>query len=138
MMSVPIFSIDPSDCHYKDKPFVNGAKILIDGKVLPWNGETSGVHSPIIDSSHGERAVIGRIAHMTPKEAIEAVDAAKKAWRNGQGAWPQASVEDRIGYIENLIKALKEQREEIIKVLVWEICKSEADAAKEFDRTVSF
>jgi glyceraldehyde-3-phosphate dehydrogenase (NADP+) len=138
MASSVIFSIDPSDSKYASKPHVDGAKILVDGKVIPWSGKSDVVTSPIIDTSTGERAIIGKIAHLTSNEAIDAVTAAKKAWNNGQGAWPQASVEERIAAIERLVATLKTIRSDLINVLQWEICKNDADAAAEFDRTVLF
>jgi glyceraldehyde-3-phosphate dehydrogenase (NADP+) len=137
-MSVPIFAVDPSDPKYQSKPFIDGAKTFIDGKVLPWTGERSGINSPIIDSSHGAGVVIGRIAHLTAKEAIDAVTAAKKAWNHGQGEWPQATIEDRIAVVERLVIKLKSMRDAIVNVLQWEICKTESDAAAEFDRTMIY
>jgi glyceraldehyde-3-phosphate dehydrogenase (NADP+) len=44
----------------------------------------------------------------------------------------------RIHAVENFVKALKLNREEIVDVLMWEICKTKSDAAKEFDRTMDF
>lgn len=135
-MSSVLFSVDPSDAHYASKPNVDGAKILVDGKVIPWEGPSNIVTSPIIDTSTGERAIIGKIAHLTSVEAEAAVAAAKKAWNNGQGLWPQMTVEQRIAAIEGLVTALKTIRSDLVNVLQWEICKNDADAAAEFDRTV--
>lgn len=84
----------------------------------------------------GERAVIGTIAHLGTSEAVAAVVAAKKAWNTGRGEWPQASIEQRIAAIQRLVTALKAIRSDLINVLQWEICKNDADAAAEFDRTV--
>ena len=54
--------------------------------------------------------------------------AAKAAWDEGQGTWPQMSVQARIEAMEKYVAAVKERREEIINVLMWEICKNTADA----------
>jgi len=43
---------------------------------------------------------------------------------------------DRIAAMEKFVVMLKESRDAIVDVLMWEICKTAADAAKEFDRTM--
>ena len=75
---------------------------------------------------------------MSPKEAVQAVEAAAKAWGRGRGEWPRKSLEQRVAAVEKLVEKLKERRSEIVSVLQWEICKNDADAAKEFDRTMDF
>lgn len=50
--------------------------------------------------------------------------------------WPQMSQADRIAAMEKFVVMLKESRAAIVDVLMWEICKTAADAAKEFDRTM--
>jgi glyceraldehyde-3-phosphate dehydrogenase (NADP+) len=42
----------------------------------------------------------------------------------------------RIAAMEQFVVTLKESRAAIVDVLMWEICKTTADAAKEFDRTM--
>jgi len=44
----------------------------------------------------------------------------------------------RIAKVEELVAELKPLRDQIINVLMWEICKTKADATKEFDRTMDF
>ena len=46
--------------------------------------------------------------------------------------------EEFIAKIEQLVAELKPKRDEIINVLMWEICKTKADATKEFDRTMAY
>lgn len=48
------------------------------------------------------------------------------------------SANDRIDRLERVVVGLQARREEIITVLMWEICKSAVDAAAEFDRTMLF
>jgi glyceraldehyde-3-phosphate dehydrogenase (NADP+) len=48
------------------------------------------------------------------------------------------SARERIQAIQNFVTELKNRREEIVNVLMWEICKSAPDAAAEFDRTMVF
>lgn len=123
---------------YCKKPFIDGSQILIDGKIEKWTKDMEPVTSPIIDLKTGKRIVIGEIAKMDESAAVRAAEAAKKAWNNGQGEWPQMSMHDRIKKIEDLVEALKEKRSDIISCLMWEICKNKADAETEFDRTMLF
>jgi len=57
----------------------------------------------------------------------------------GMGIWPQLSLKSRIQAIEHFFEELsKTKREEIIRVLMWEIGKNRDDAEAEFDQTVLF
>lgn len=131
-------SIDSSHPRYATKPDVNGAKTFIGGKISDWHGPVEAVTSPIIDATTGKRAVIGNLAMMGKEEALEALNAAQKAWNGGRGEWPQMTAQQRIAALEKVVISLKERREEIINVLTWEICKSVEDATSEFDRTMIF
>lgn len=119
-------------------PFVDGAKTFIGGEVKAWTGKINDCVSPIIDLKTGEKTKIGRLAALTEKESVEAVEAAAKAWDKGCGAWPQTSLQGRIDAIESFVKTLAAKREEIIDVLMWEICKNTGDATSEYDRTMKF
>ena len=48
------------------------------------------------------------------------------------------SLAARVASMEAYLEALTEVRAEIVEILMWEIAKNAADAAKEFDRTVAF
>jgi hypothetical protein len=131
-------AVDRSDPHFIDRPFIDGGKTFFGGYIRPYSGEVETVTSPILDSETGARTEIGRIAQMKKDELLPVLQAAKEAWNQGQGVWPQMTVDERIAAIENVVKALKQKRAQIIKVLMWEICKSQDDAAAEFDRTMLF
>mmetsp|Transcript_44108 Transcript_44108/g.68720 ORF Transcript_44108/g.68720 Transcript_44108/m.68720 type:complete len:557 (-) Transcript_44108:242-1912(-) len=131
-------SVSCEDAPYKSKPNVDGAFVFIGGKKAEWKGETTQVTSPIIDSSTGCRAVIGRVAALGEKEAVDAVEAAVVAWDKGQGKWPQMSLASRISTVKRYIELLQGARESIVSALMWEICKNTADACSEFDRTMKF
>ena len=120
------------------KPFVDGNVTFIGGIVKKWEGGSTEVTSPIVDASTGKRAVIGSLANMDEKAAMAAAEAAAAAWDKGQGAWPQMAPAARIATIEAVLDALLAKRTEIIDILLWEICKSAGDAAKEFDRTMEY
>ena len=75
---------------------------------------------------------------METEAALEALDAAKDAFHRGQGVWPTMKVGERLKCMENFVNKMKLHREEIVKLLMWEICKNKSDSYKEFDRTVDY
>lgn len=141
MYSMPVkdpVAVSKDDPEYAKKPFIDGARIFYDGKIVDWDGKTEDVTSPIIDKETGKRTVIGRLAQLSKGDVKVVLDSAKLAWANGRGTWPQMSTEERIAALERVVQALKAKRSEIANVLMWEICKSTADAYAEFDRTMTF
>lgn len=131
-------SVSPEDQEYASKPFVDGNKIFVNGIISDWTGPAVDVTSPIVDTTTGQRALIGKMAQMEESDALHAVEVARLAWNNGQGTWPQMSANKRLIAMEAVLETLQEKREEIINVLLWEICKNKKDAAAEFDRTIEF
>jgi len=123
---------------YAKRPYVDGSKRLVNGQILPWSGECAEVISPVYCTETGERIVIGKQATLGVPESLEAGEAAVKAWARGRGVWPRMTLEQRIAAIESFMEKLYKVRSDIIDVLQWEICKNDADAAKEFDRTMDF
>jgi glyceraldehyde-3-phosphate dehydrogenase (NADP+) len=113
---------------------------LSNGEMLHWSGDAHEVYSPVcIRSAEGlKRKLIGTYPVCTAKEAMEALDAAVAAYDNGRGEWPTMSVADRIACVENFTKKMIEQKEPVVKLIMWEIGKSYADSIKEFDRTVEY
>ncbi len=113
---------------------------LVNGEMRPWDGEVSEVYSPIcIPGPDGlQRKLIGSYPLGTEKEAMDALEAAEAAYNNGRGEWPTMSVADRIKCLEKFVYKMVEQRDLVIKLIMWEIGKSLADSTKEFDRTVEY
>jgi len=75
---------------------------------------------------------------MDEKTALEVLDAAVNAYDQGQGVWPTMRVNDRIECMEKFVKQMETRRDEVVKLLMWEIGKSLPDSQKEFDRTVEY
>lgn len=114
---------------------------LCDGEMRTWAGPVSDVYSPVcIPNEQGvlERKFIGTYPICTDKEAMEALDAAVKAYDNGRGEWPTMSIDNRIKCLQQFVFKMNEQRSLVVKLIMWEIGKSHTDAAKEFDRTVDY
>lgn len=113
---------------------------LCNGEMRPWDGPMADVYSPVcIPGPDGLKPkYIGSYPVCTEKEATEAMEAAIAAYDNGRGEWPTMSIDDRIKCLERFVFKMSEQRSLVIKLLMWEIGKSHADSAKEFDRTVEY
>lgn len=113
---------------------------VVNGVMLRWEGPTQEVYSPVcVQTSKGhERVYIGSFPLMTEKEAFLALDAAVFAYNNGKGTWPTMTVVDRIEHVQQFVVRMKKQREDVVRLLMWEIGKSHTDAEKEFDRTVTY
>ncbi len=113
---------------------------LLDGKDIPWDGEMQTVVSPIETGVNGEfsQKVLGRCPVLTPDCGEMAVKAVLKAYDSGRGAWPSMPVSGRIAHVEEFLRRMLDKRDEVVKLLMWEICKSYADSCKEFDRTVEY
>lgn len=113
---------------------------LVNGELRHWTGAMRDVLSPVCEPTpEGPRQrLLGRYPLMDSKAALDALDAAARAYDNGRGFWPTLSVRQRIGYVEKFIFHMRETRQEVVRLLMWEIGKTLGDAEKEFDRTVEY
>ncbi|RZL69032.1 MAG: aldehyde dehydrogenase family protein, partial [Pedobacter sp.] len=119
---------------------VNQREYLSNGEMLPWSGDVHTVLSPIcIKTENGlERKIIGTYPLCEAKEATAALDAAVAAYNNGRGEWPTMSVAKRIECVEKFTHAIIEKKQEVVKLIMWEIGKTFGDSTKEFDRTIEY
>jgi glyceraldehyde-3-phosphate dehydrogenase (NADP+) len=113
---------------------------LVNGELRTWNGESETVISPIHirNGANLTPKVVGSYPLISAEAAMEALEAAAKAYDYGRGDWPTMSVEQRIRHVEAFVAAMLPFRNHVIKYLMWEIGKNLADSAKEFDRTVQY
>lgn len=123
---------------FQIKSLIHQNSYLVDGELKPWSGERSEVYSTISSTETYKPTLLGTIPTLSEKEALEALDAAVDAYDKGQGLWPTMKVKDRIGCMEKFVTQMKTKREEIVKLLMWEIGKTLPDSEKEFDRTVDY
>lgn len=122
----------PSEIHQRE--------YLSNGEMKQWSGPVHEVYSPIcVQTTAGlERKLIGSYPVCTEKESQESLDAAVAAYNNGRGEWPTMGVAERIQCVEHFTGKMIEQKDIIVKLIMWEIGKSFADSNKEFDRTVEY
>ncbi len=120
--------------------YMEQREYLIDGKMITWQGDMSPVASPVFirNGNKSEQKIIGSTPLLTSKEALEALDAAVRAYDLGHGVWPMMSVAERIQHVELFLAKMKEKRQEVVNLLMWEIGKTQKDSEKEFDRTCDY
>ena len=124
---------------YQLDEIINHTEYLIDGKISSWNGKQANVYSTLLcDSKDKEPTLIGNTPEMSGEFALKALDSAHKAFNHGQGSWPTMKVYERINCMENFVDRMILKRDEIVKLLMWEIGKNLNDSIKEFDRTVEY
>lgn len=113
---------------------------LVNGEMRQWAGKTQDVWSPVyVKTEKGlEQKRIGSYPITDAPDAIEVLYAAVKAYNNGRGEWPSMSVKQRIECVERFTQKMIQKRDEVVKLLMWEIGKSLGDSQKEFDRTVQY
>ena len=119
----------------------NFNQYLIDGELKTWNGNMAEVYSTIrTENEKGEMTptLLGSVPDMESEPALQALESAKKAFDRGKGQWPTMRVRERLNCLERFADKMKNHREEIVKLLMWEIGKSLNDSQKEFDRTVDY
>jgi len=116
------------------------ASNLVDGRLDPWRGEMQNVLSPVhLDLGSGlAPRLIGSCPVPDAAEALTAVDSAWKAWDRGCGRWPTMRVEDRIHCVGEFARLMSEQRDAVVRLMMWEICKPLPEARAEFDRTMDY
>ncbi len=115
-------------------------RYLINGELRKWNGPFHEVCSPVYTRSDSGLCphLIGSYSLLTETESMEALHAARAAFGNGTGLWPSMTVEQRMGNFEDFLSAMRTERQEIAKRIMWEIGKSYGDSLKEFDRTITY
>ncbi|BBB90999.1 MAG TPA: NADP-dependent glyceraldehyde-3-phosphate dehydrogenase [Methylomusa anaerophila] len=126
---------------YKIEKQIQQKQYLVAGEIRLWEGACQEVVSPLhVTGKDGvvRPVILGCYPLLGEKEALEALTAAEKAYGNGCGLWPTMPVEQRIRHMEIFIRKMIDKRQEIVKLLMWEIGKTLADSEKEFDRTVEY
>ncbi|MBU2061782.1 MAG: NADP-dependent glyceraldehyde-3-phosphate dehydrogenase [Bacteroidetes bacterium] len=123
---------------YQIKGLLNQDTYLLNGELVQWEGQTAPVFSTISSTEEYLPTILGSVPAMGEMEGLAAVDAADKAYNNGQGLWPTMKVKDRIKCMTRFVVQMEATRDEVVKYLMWEIGKTLGDSQKEFDRTVEY
>jgi glyceraldehyde-3-phosphate dehydrogenase (NADP+) len=111
---------------------------LCNGKLIEWDKKLEPVNSPIVRRGETKLIQIGTYPMLDGPTCVTVLKAAKEAYNGGRGHWPTAGPAKRIAAVQKFLEGLKSKRDEIINLLMWEICKNTTAATKEFDRTVIY
>ncbi|EOG3619435.1 NADP-dependent glyceraldehyde-3-phosphate dehydrogenase [Pseudomonas putida] len=113
---------------------------LVNGELRRWDGPLATVRSPVWlkqgDTEH--QVILGSAPLLDADTALTALDAAVQAYDKGRGTWPNMRVAERIQHVETFLARMREQRQAVVKLLMWEIGKNLKDSEKEFDRTCDY
>ena len=124
---------------FKINKKINHKEYLIDGIISKWDGNQTNVYSTLLcDKDDKEPYLLGNTPEMSGEYALKALEAAHSAFNFGQGVWPTMKVYERIQCMETFVEKMLTKREEVVKLLMWEIGKNLNDSRKEFDRTVEY
>src|SRR5262245_45346908 len=125
---------------YRPGAAIEQREYLVNGELLRWEGPLAPVRSPIFLAGENgdEQVILGSTPLLDADAALAALDAAVQAYDHGQGHWPTLRVAERIQHVENFLARMREQREAVVRLLMWEIGKNLKDSEKEFDRTCDY
>ncbi|HAQ37233.1 MAG TPA: NADP-dependent glyceraldehyde-3-phosphate dehydrogenase [Saprospirales bacterium] len=133
---MPLFESIPENASI---PFVKQTQYLVNGELHDWQGAFEQVFSPVFTIKNGTPDnLIGSYPLMDKETALSALNSAVVAYDHGQGVWPKMTVAKRIQHMETFVSLMKEQRESVVRLLMWEIAKTRRDSEKEFDRTIEY
>jgi len=113
---------------------------LVGGELRRWGGPLQEVLSPIRVKTRSTlaRKMLGSYPLLSETACLEALSVAVRAYDNGRGVWPTMSVGERIRCVQKFARAMAEKRELIVRLLMWEICKSFREAEGEFERAMAY
>jgi glyceraldehyde-3-phosphate dehydrogenase (NADP+) len=113
---------------------------LIDGQLRHWNGPLQDIFSPVQvrNGEIFERTRIGAAPLLDEAAARDALAVAVSAYSSGRGAWPSMTVGERIRCVQCFTAQIRKKREQVVRLLMWEIGKSVKEATAEFDRALAY
>ena len=98
---------------------IHGNQYLLHGQLETWQGPSSEVRSPLLDSE-GNRTLLGAVPDLGSEVGMAALESAKKAYDHGRGAWPTTPAGERIAAMETFIERILPRRDEVVDLLMWE------------------
>ena len=105
---------------FQVKPF-RQETYLIDGELREWKGEFTNIYSTISSTEKYEHTLLGSVPSLGENDALEALHSATEAYNKGKGLWPTMKVKDRISAMLKFVKQMEKQRDEVVKLMMWEI-----------------
>ncbi len=113
---------------------------LVNGEIRQWHGEYYDIFSSVLlrDGESLAAKRLGAVPFMTRKESLDALEAAVEAYDRGMGRWPSAPVAERIEAVDEFIRRMAGQKEDVVRLLMWETAKTYNESENEFERTLRY
>ena len=126
--------------NFRLKAPLDSHRVLIDGEIRRWKGPVLDVHSPIrVRKPNGvEERRIGSYPSLTGREALEALDAARRAFSPLEGKWASMPFFRRARCVERFLEKLAARSEDVVRILMWEIAKPYPELEDELERTIGY
>jgi glyceraldehyde-3-phosphate dehydrogenase (NADP+) len=139
MITFPAADAIPPEAKIDTAPYA--MRYLVGGHIRTWDGPGEDVRAAVcVRQPDGTlaRQIVGRMPMLDTKAALGALAAAKQAWAHGRGEWPTMTVGDRCERVTKFLRGMQKVREDVVRLMMWEIGKSRKDSESEFDRTVVY
>lgn len=110
------------------------------GMVDRWRGPCREVRSPLLVRTAAglSQKCIGSVPSMDEEASLCILRDARDAFDNGKGEWATLPARERIGRFEAFLEAMEGTREIIVRLLQWEIGKTERESRNEFNRAIAY
>lgn len=125
-------SVDSLKSH---PPQVKGNQYLLNGEIREFTKSTDPVCS-VITTQDGQQVNLTTFGRCDKEIALEALDVAHRAFDKGRGQWPRMSMEERAKRMSAFLEDFKKIKDQLVELLMWDICKSRKDAVDEVERTI--
>lgn len=119
---------------------IDGGAYLLDGSIHHHLGAGKPVYSPIMMLEGGQLKAppIGTLPLLPGDTALEALEAAERAFDCGMGFWPQMDVEERLERMEVFLERMRRHEKAFALMEMWELGKKYSECLVEFRRTEQY
>ena len=113
---------------------------LREGRVDHWRGPFREVQSPLLVRTITglSQKRIGSVPSMDEEASLNILREARGAFNNGRGEWAALPAGEKAARFEAFLKELENAREDIVRLLQWEIGKTARESQNEFERAISY
>ena len=113
---------------------------LREGTVADWRGPFREVHSPLLIRTVAglSQKRIGSVPSMDEEASLSILRDARAAFHNGRGEWVVLPARERALRFNAFLEQMEGLRDDIVRLLQWEIGKTARESGNEFDRALSY
>ena len=112
---------------------INQDFYLINGELRKWEGSQQEVYSPLLlkNNENSKSLLIGKYPLLNKETALQTLHAAEASFDQGRGVWAAMKIENRVEYLLDFLNRFQKKKDELVKLLMWEIGKPEHESIKE-------